>query len=517
MTHRPLALVIIDGWGLSPRREGNAIALARTPVVDGLMGRYPSGRLWAHGEHVGLSPGQMGNSNVGHLNLGAGRVVLQELGRITRAIDDRSFFTNAALSRAMDIPPGRVLHIYGLVSDGGVHSHVEHLEALLEMAAMQDVKRLRVHAITDGRDTAPSSAGPFIDRLEAALRREGHGRDWGVATVMGRYWAMDRDRRWDRIAAAYSAMVHGRGRRAGSAIEAVRSAYQTGETDEFIAPTVIAPPGALPVTLSLGDSVIALNFRADRARQMAGCMGLSGAPIGEGDPSWRLTTFSVYDPQQGIPAAFPPELVEDSVGELVSRAGFRQLRLAETEKYAHVTYFYSGGREEPFAGEDRVMIPSPHVSTYDLKPEMSAEEVTDAALDAIASRDYDFMVMNYANPDMVGHTGILDATVLAVETVDRCLGRLVPALTRAGYRALVLSDHGNAEQVSDPQTGGPITAHTTNPVPVIVVDPDVGPSSLGTGILADAGPTVLDLLGLEPPPKMTARSLLRGERSERLC
>ncbi len=480
--------------------------------MDRLVERYPSGRLQAHAEHVGLAPGQMGNSNVGHLNLGAGRVVMQELGRIDRAIDDGSFGRNAVLCRAMDMASRGTLHVYGLVSDGGVHGHIRHLEALLELARQRDVGRLFVHAITDGRDTPPTSALHYISRLNACLDLHRGDRVWGVATVMGRFWAMDRDRRWDRTAAAYQAMVDGQGYRAASALQAVEAAYERGETDEFVSPTVITAAEKAPLTLGPGDSVIAHNFRADRARQLASCLGSSGEPVGAGPPQWHLTAFSVYDPDLQVPAAFPPTLMEATVGEVVSAAGLRQLRLAETEKYAHVTYFYSGGRHAPFRGEDRVLVPSPRVMTYDERPEMSAGDVTRAAVEAASSRHYDLIVVNYANADMVGHTGNLEATVAAVETVDSCLGRLVPALLSNGYSTLVLSDHGNAEQMQHAETGSSITAHSTNPVPVILVQEDMSRVALSTGVLADAGPTILELMGLGVPEVMTAQSLLSRQR-----
>lgn len=502
-----VVMVVLDGWGLSGSCEGNAIALAHTPVMDALTARYPSGRLWAHGEHVGLAPGQMGNSNVGHLNLGSGRIVLQEMPRIDRAIREGTFYSNPVLWRSMKVAEERV-HLYGLVSDGGVHSHMNHLEALLRMAAQQGILSLAVHAITDGRDTPPRSAGVYLDRLESMLNQfRPPGAHWCVATVIGRYWAMDRDSRWNRIRRAYRAMVAGEGLTASSSREAVDRAYERGHNDEFIEPTVIIPEGQKPTVIGPGDSVLSFNFRADRARQMARCLGVSGAPVGEGPPRWRLATLTLYDRHLDLPVAFPPASVVNPVGEVIASHGLLQLRVAETEKYAHVTYFYNGGREREFPGEDRILVPSPRVETYDLKPEMSAPEVTARVVGAITSRQYDFILVNYANPDMVGHTGVLPAAVRAVECVDACLGTVLEAVRHAGGQALVLSDHGNAEQMLDRLDGEIHTAHSINPVPCILVS-SPGSLCLGEGILADAAPTVLEMLGLPVPEVMTARSLI---------
>jgi 2,3-bisphosphoglycerate-independent phosphoglycerate mutase len=495
----PVGLIILDGLGLSDRRQGNAWALADTPNLDRWWGRVPSSRLLASGEAVGLAPGQMGDSNVGHLNLGAGRVVVQDVLRISRAIASGEFFDNPVLVEACE--PGRVVHLVGLVSDGGVHSHQDHLDALLELARRRKVARVAVHAILDGRDVAPESAGRFLDRLERALLGIG-----GIASVMGRYWAMDRDGRWDRLRAAYAAMVLGQGRRAASARVALADGYARGETDEFLTPTVIQGTGMAPT-----ESVICFNFRADRARQLSRALADPDFPSfpREGGPR-RLTTMTLYDELLPLPHAFAPlPRPAHGLGEWVSKLGLSQLRIAETEKYAHVTYFFSGGRETPYPGERRVLIPSPRVATYDLQPEMSAREVTDAALEEVRRDPPAVVILNYANPDMVGHTGILPAAVRAVETVDACIGRIVPAFRAA----LIVADHGNAEQMLDPTTGGPYTAHTSNPVPAMLLD-DTGPAAvLADGILADVAPTLLELMGLPVPPEMTGRSLLgRSDR-----
>ncbi len=508
MVHGPVAMVILDGWGLRDQENGNAVAMARTPTMDRLWKTYPRGTLLAHGEHVGLGPGQMGNSNVGHLNLGAGRIVPGDLLRINRSISDGSFMDNPVLNAALQQRRAGTVHLYGLVSDGGVHSHMDHLRALLSLARRNSIRRLRVHAMTDGRDTPPRSALLYLDTLSAWLGGEGAGADWTVATVMGRYYGMDRDHRWDRTKAASAALVRGQGRRASGAAEAVEMAYHLGESDEFIVPTVITGPDRQPAVIGEGDSVIAFNFRADRARQLARCLGETGESVGEGRRGWSLATFTRYGEDINSPVAFPPELVTEPLGEVISRAELLQLRAAETEKYAHVTYFFNGGREEPFPGEERILVDSPPVATYDQLPGMCARELTAAVKDEIARDRYQFVLVNYANADMVGHTGNLEAAIGAVEAVDQCLGVLLDSLLNQGFRSLVLSDHGNAEKMLGPGTTGPHTAHTNYPVPVVMVDPSLGPGSLGQGILADAPVTVLDMLGLKKPGVMTARSLV---------
>ena len=530
---RPVVLVVLDGWGLAPDVNGNAVRRARTPNMDRWFSTYPHTSLACAGEAVGLTAGQMGNSNVGHLNLGAGRVVYQDLARISRAVTSGGLFRNPVLLEAMSAAASRTLHFLGLLSPGGVHSHQEHLFALLDMAARNGVRDVAVHVFLDGRDVPPRSALPDIAALEAVISRTGVGR---IATVSGRYYAMDRDRRWERTEKAYRAMVAGEGRRAGSAREAVEVAYARGETDEFVEPTVIVGEEGGPAALIRnGDVVVFFNFRPDRARQLTRAFILpsfDGFPRPGGYLGLRLVTMTKYDTTFPAPAVFAPADIRDTLGEVVSKAGLRQLRIAETEKYAHVTYFFSGGQEAPFPGEDRVLIPSPKVATYDRKPEMSAPEVAAEAVKRIESNEYDLIVLNFANADMVGHTGDFDAAVRAIEATDRVAGRVVAAVLARDGVALVLSDHGNAEQMIDRDTGQARTAHTTFPVPFVVIgrryegagggDPGAGGGddrpgagsaapvpAWPPGILADVAPTVLDIMQLPVPPEMTGRSLLR--------
>lgn len=517
---RPLALIILDGWGISHRVKGNATLLANTPVMQQLQRCYPWSKLEACGEAVGLMPGQMGDSNVGHLNIGAGRVVYQDLVRINRAIASGEFFRNDVLLSAIEHVKrsGGKLHLMGLVSDGGVHSHQEHLYALLRMAAMHSVKDVLIHCFTDGRDTSPTSGLGFMKQLEAKTAELGVGR---VATVVGRYYAMDRDKRWDRTKKAFDAIVHGTGRQAGSGTEAVATAYENGETDEFILPTVVLP--RTPV--EPGDALIFFNFRADRARQLAHAIADNHFPHfdrGQYQPVY-LVGMAQYEEGFHVPAAFPPQYPRNTFGEVISAHGLRQLRIAETEKYAHVTFFFNGMQEKPFPGEDRVLIPSPKVATYDLKPEMSAYEITEEAVKRILSGVYDVIVMNYANPDMVGHTGSLTAAIRAVEAVDQCIGRTISALKECGGAALICADHGNIEEMIDETTGEPHTAHTSNPVPCILVDDRVlhyaaghqgAAVKLRDGILADVAPTLLELLGIEKPAEMDGHSLIQIVQSD---
>lgn len=502
---RPVALIILDGWGLREERENNAVALADTPVMDELWAHWPHSQLEASGEAVGLPRGLMGNSNVGHLNLGAGRIVYQDIVRISRAIADGSFFENEALvgaARRARERGGR-LHLIGLVSDGGVHSSLEHLLALIELGRRQGVETV-IHAFTDGRDTPPTSAGEYFARV-----REAGGR---IASVIGRYYAMDRDKRWDRTERAYRALVLGEGHWAPSPEAALEAAYARGQTDEFIEPVVITDAEGRPLPrIEPRDETVFFNFRADRARQLARALAdpaFDAFRRPEGIGPLPLTQMIEYDEEFPLPTAFPPQYLKETFGEVVARAGLRQLRIAETEKYAHVTYFFNGREETPFPGEERVLIPSPKVATYDLKPEMSAPEVTDRVVQEIESGRFDVVVLNFANPDMVGHTGVLEAAIRACATVDRCLGRVLAALRRQGGAALVLADHGNAEIMVDPETGEPHTAHTTSPVPCILVDERYRGARLRDGILADAAPTLLETLGLEPPAAMTGRSLI---------
>lgn len=507
----PLVLVILDGWGLSERVDGNAIAMANTSNFNSFINEYPHCRLSCCGESVGLPEGQMGNSEVGHLNMGAGRIVYQELTRITRAIRDGSFFRNEELLKSVHSAKkkNKALHLMGLLSDGGVHSHISHLFALLDLAAREKMHSTFVHAFLDGRDVPPANARVYFDSLGQKLSELGFG---AVATVMGRYFAMDRDRRWERTKRAYNAMVYGEGVRARAPVEAVELGYKRGETDEFIQPTVITGGAGEPVAkVSCGDSVIFFNFRPDRARQITrafverdfGCFDR-----GKGYPEVHFTCMTLYDKTIDAPVAFKPQLLKNTLGEVLSKNGITQLRLAETEKYAHVTFFFNGGVERPNPGEDRVLVPSPKVATYDLKPEMSAVEVTDKFLELFHLGKYGVIIVNYANPDMVGHTGDMDAAIKAVETVDHCLGRLVEAVLEKDGTILITADHGNADVMRD-EEGRICTAHTTNPVPFILISRDAAGMALRDGRLEDVAPTILHLLGIPQPQEMTGKSLIK--------
>ncbi|MGI6567822.1 MAG: 2,3-bisphosphoglycerate-independent phosphoglycerate mutase [Firmicutes bacterium] len=505
----PVCLLILDGFGINERQEGNAVYLARTPYLDGIFAKYPGARLLASGEAVGLMEGQMGDSNVGHLNIGAGRIVYQDVARISKAVREGDFQQNEWLIKAMTTcrDKGTALHLMGLLSPGGVHSHSYHLYALLDMAAGFGLEKVYVHAFLDGRDVPPASSHEYMAELESKLEEVGLGQ---VATVSGRYYAMDRDRRWDRTEKAYNALVLGEGRRAQTGSEAVQIAYDSGETDEFVIPTVVVDGQGSPVgTIDDDDSVIFFNFRADRARQITRAF-TDDEFSGFQRRKFPKTTFvgmARYDETINAPYAFPPQDLKNTLGEVVAQAGWRQLRIAETEKYAHVTFFFSGGDEETFPGEDRKLVPSPKVATYDLKPEMSAPEVAAEAVKAINSDEYDLIVLNFANCDMVGHTGILDAAVKAVETIDSCVDQVVTAMLARGGYVVLTADHGNAEQMVDYDTGEPHTAHTVNPVPVVLIT-DRLDIAVRDGILADLAPTVLDLLELEQPPEMTGKSLI---------
>ncbi|GAA0300120.1 2,3-bisphosphoglycerate-independent phosphoglycerate mutase [Rhodovulum strictum] len=500
---KPVILCILDGWGIGPTPRDNAPELAATPAFDRLMATCPHARLTTHGPDAGLPSGQMGNSEVGHTNIGAGRVVAMDLGQIDLAIEDGSFFRNPALRDFIDRvgAAGGTAHLVGLVSDGGVHGHIRHILAAAQAITAAGVP-VAIHALTDGRDVAPKSADRFIAELVAGLPEGAR-----VASVIGRYYAMDRDNRWERVQLAYNAMVNGVGEAADTPEAAVAAAYQRGETDEFIEPTVIGDPPQMKD----GDGLFCLNFRADRAREILRAFADPGFDAFE---TGRRPQFSAilgmveYSDAHNawMSTVFPAREIVNTLGAWVARHGLRQFRLAETEKYPHVTFFLNGGKEEPEPGEDRVMPPSPKVATYDLAPEMSAEAVTDALVAAIG-KGYDLIVVNYANPDMVGHTGILDAAIRACEAVDRGLGRAIEALDRAGGAMIVTADHGNCEMMRDPETGGPHTAHTLNPVPVILVGGPAG-ARLRDGRLADLAPTVLDLMGLPKPPEMTGSSLI---------
>jgi 2,3-bisphosphoglycerate-independent phosphoglycerate mutase len=495
-----VALVVLDGWGIAPDGPGNAVSLASTPVFDSLWERYPHTQLVASGEAVGLPPGQMGNSEVGHLNLGAGTVVKQDLARIDEAIADKSFFENPALKAACAAAragAGR-LHLIGLVSGGGVHSSLDHLRACIELAAREHVPELVLHALTDGRDTAPTSSPAYLAQAETWLRKACEaGVQARVGTVMGRYWGMDRDHRWDRTKRAYDAIVHGVGLRAESPQDAVRLAYGRDETDEFIQPAVIGDPA----TVRSGDGVLTFNFRPDRMRQIVAALGEPDfAEFDRGDaPQVTLTTMTSYQEHWTYPVAFPPARPEVTLASVLADRGERQLHVAETEKYAHVTYFFNGGEEDEYPGEERSLVPSPRdVPTYDHKPEMSAEPAAEQFASrwgkaADEGRPFRFGIINFANPDMVGHTGDIPAAVRAVETVDRCLGRVVDAVTGAGGALIVTADHGNADEMLEAD-GSPDTAHSTNPVPLIVTLE--GLRLREEGILADVAPTALELLGI---------------------
>jgi 2,3-bisphosphoglycerate-independent phosphoglycerate mutase len=514
---RPVALVILDGWGIGRDEPGNAVLAARTPTMDRLLATFPQTTLRCSGEDVGLPAGQMGNSEVGHLNLGAGFVVYQWITRIDRSIADGSFFVNPALVAAVDrcVRDGTTLHLLGLVGEGGVHAHSRHLSALVDLARQRGLHRVAIHAFTDGRDTSPTSALGFVGEVEAVLARNGVGR---IASVSGRYYAMDRDRRWERTRRAYDAIVDGFGPIAPSARSAVESSYANGTTDEFILPTVIANDEHAPARIDPGDEIVFFNFRSDRARQLTEALAVPGF---DAFPRSRVvagicpvTTMTTYEAGLPVSVAFPPHDVVFPVARVVSEAGLTQFHCAETEKYAHVTFFFNGGREAPFPGETRQLIPSPKVATYDLQPEMSAQGVTEAVVAAVSSGEYDFLIVNYANCDMVGHTGVFSAAVAAVETVDACLARVVSALIAAGGVAIVTADHGNAEEMIDRETGGPMTAHTTNPVPVILVTPEAHPlrhAPLRSGsVLSAIAPAILRLLGLDVPADMTTPSLIDG-------
>ncbi len=503
MPKRPYVLVVLDGWGMREEQDGNAIALAKTPNFDGYWESCPHTLVRTDGRFVGLPEGQFGNSEVGHQNLGAGRVVVQTSTRISDAIRDGSFFTNRALLRALTQAHHSRLHLMGLVSDGGVHSSLEHLWALIELAQREHVYNLYIHAFLDGRDTPPTSGAGYVKLVREFCDRQGFGQ---IATLMGRYWAMDRDNRWERTEKAYRALCFAEGFRDSSPPEvAVERAYERGETDEFIKPIVLDPEGAIRD----GDAVIFFNFRPDRARQLTRAFSEKDlTQFHRGPcPQIELVTLTQYDQSFTVPAAFPgEEPLKNIFGEVLSAAGLTQLRIAETEKYAHVTYFFNNGREHPFPKEERKLVPSPKVATYDLKPEMSAYEVTDEAVHRITSRRYDFVLINYANPDMVGHTGVFEAAVKAVEAVDECLGRIVEATRSVGGELLITADHGNADIMRDAQ-GHPHTAHTHSPGPLIYI----GPRKIqlaGGGALCDIAPTLLQLMGLEKPEEMTGRSLI---------
>ncbi|BCJ95681.1 2,3-bisphosphoglycerate-independent phosphoglycerate mutase [Anaerocolumna cellulosilytica] len=510
MSKKPTVLMILDGYGLNEKTEGNAIKLAKTPVMDKIMADYPFVKGYASGMAVGLPEGQMGNSEVGHLNMGAGRIIYQELTRITKEIQDGDFFKNEALLKAIDNckKNNSDLHLYGLLSDGGVHSHITHLYGLLELAKKEGVQKVYIHAFLDGRDTAPTSGKGFAEALTKKCEELGVGK---IATVMGRYYVMDRDNRWDRVEKAYRAIAFGEGATAEDAVAAIQASYDENVNDEFVVPTVIIENGKPVATVKENDSVIFFNFRPDRAREItrAFCDEKFEGFARENRIPLTYVCFSEYDvtiPNKIV--AFHKVSIDKTFGQFLAENNLKQLRLAETEKYAHVTFFFNGGVEVPNTGEERVLVKSPNVATYDLQPEMSAYAVADNLVEAIKSLKYDVIIVNFANPDMVGHTGIENAAVKAVEAIDECVGKSLEALLSVDGQMFICADHGNVEQLIDYITGEPLTAHTTNPVPFILVNYDKEFTLKEGGCLADIAPTMIEMMGLTKPVEMTGKSLL---------
>lgn len=510
MSKKPVVLMILDGYGLNEKREGNAVAIGSTPVMDELMKEYPFVKGYASGMAVGLPDGQMGNSEVGHLNMGAGRIVYQELTRITKSIEDGDFFENPGLMEAVNNAKehNSALHLFGLLSDGGVHSHNTHLYGLLELAKRNGIEKVYVHAFLDGRDTAPTSGKGFMEELVEKMKEIGVGE---VASVIGRYYVMDRDNRWDRVEAAYKAMTAGEGILAESPVQAIADSYAEGVNDEFVKPTVITKNGVPVAKVEDKDSVIFFNFRPDRAREItrAFCADEFDGFAREKRIDTKYVCFTEYDvtiPNKSV--AFHKVTLDNTFGQFLAANGKKQARIAETEKYAHVTFFFNGGVEEPNEGEDRILVNSPKVATYDLKPEMSAYEVCDKLVEAIKSDKYDVIIINFANPDMVGHTGIEAAAVKAVEAVDECVGKAVAAIKEVDGAMFICADHGNCEQLVDYTTGESFTAHTTNPVPFILVNADPAYKLREGGCLADIAPTLIELMGMEQPAEMTGKSLI---------
>ncbi len=509
MSKKPVMLMILDGFGIAEKSEGNAVALAKKPNFDRLVKEYPNTQLQASGMAVGLPEGQMGNSEVGHLNIGSGRIVYQELTRITKAIEDGDFFENEALMKAMKNAKenNTSLHLMGLLSDGGVHSHIGHLKGLLEFAKKEGLQKVYVHAFMDGRDVPPSSGKDFIIKAEEMMKEVGVGQ---IATVSGRYYAMDRDNRWERVQLAYNAIVLGEGEKASSAVEAIENSYHDEKTDEFVIPCVIEEDGHPTATIKNGDSVVFFNFRPDRARELTRAINdKEFAGFKRETLNLTFVTMTQYDKTlEGVNIAFKPQTLVNTLGEYVSSKGLKQLRIAETEKYAHVTFFFNGGVEKENPGEERKVIPSPKVATYDLKPEMSAYEVTDELLNRLDQDKYDMIILNFANPDMVGHTGVVQAAVKAIEAVDECLGKIVDKVLEKDGTVFVTADHGNAETEIDFSTGNPFTAHTTNPVPFVWVSNNINGRTLKSGKLADIAPTMLNVMNLEVPKEMTGECLI---------
>ena len=512
-TPSPLILIVLDGWGLRPAREHNAIALAQTPTYQELLQQYPHASLVTSGDAVGLPSGQMGNSEVGHMNLGAGRIIYQDLTRIDKSVQDGNFFENPALITSMDrcLNDSQALHLIGLVSDGGGHSHLRHLEALVRMAARRGVQRVFIHALTDGRDTAPTGGADSIAKLERTLASASVGR---IASVIGRYYAMDRDQRWERTRRAYNAMTVGDDRTAVSATAFVREAYGNGVTDEFIEPGTVVDATGQPIgLLADGDSVVFFNFRSDRARQLTRALAFDGSMFDGFErkrwPRVHVATLTEYDETFGLPVAFKPEAFSSSLADVLADYRINNLKLAETEKYAHVTYFFNCGKERPLPGEDRILVPSPKVPTYDLQPEMSARDITARLVDDVENQRHRVIICNFANADMVGHTGKIDAAVTAVSTLDQCLTRIVRAVEASGGTVMITADHGNAEQMWDAERQAPHTAHTSNSVPVLLINTELRGAgrALRDGSLRDVAPTMLGILGIPQPVEMTGRDL----------
>lgn len=499
-------LMILDGWGFAPNPEVSAVDLAHTPTLDGLYKKYSSAELLTDGENVGLPKGQMGNSEVGHMNLGAGRIVYQDLVKISKAVEDKSIESNPVLTNALEYAENnrKNVHFLGLLSDGGVHAHLDHLEGLLEMAAKYDCPEVYVHGFTDGRDVDPKSGVGYIEKLSTKLNQTG-GK---LASITGRYYAMDRDKRWERVKKAYDALVHGKGTPTQNLIKSVEASYATGVTDEFIEPLIAVDEHNQPLTkIKEGDVVIFFNYRTDRGRQLTQALSQEAFPEQNMLPlDLHYVTLTQYDKTfKKINVVFEKDNLEDTLGETLSKSGKSQIRIAETEKYPHVTFFFNGGREEPFEGEERIMCPSPKVATYDLQPEMSAYDVRDAILPKIKDEQPDFICLNFANPDMVGHTGDLKAAVKACETVDQCAGTIIAVALENDYKIIVIADHGNCETMVNPD-GSPNTAHTTNPVPLILVDNDK--NTIQNGVLGDIAPTILKLMEIEIPLAMKGTPLV---------
>lgn len=512
MSKKFTALMILDGFGERAEAAGNAVLAAKTPNIDALKQQYPWTKIGASGMSVGLPDGQMGNSEVGHLNIGAGRIVYQELTRITKAISDGDFFQKEEFLGAIENAKqkGTALHLMGLLSDGGVHSHIEHLFALVELAKRQGLEKVYIHCFMDGRDVPPESGKGYMEQLCKKLEEIGAGQ---VATVMGRYYAMDRDNRWERVQKAYEAMVLGQGEQNSCPVAAMQASYDAGVTDEFVLPTVIVKDGEPVAKIGADDSIIFFNFRPDRAREITRTL------IDPAFDGFERAYFPVYyvcmtqydKTFPNVYVAYKPQVLSNTLGEYLAKNGKKQFRIAETEKYAHVTFFFNGGVEQPNEGEDRFLIPSPKVATYDLQPEMSAYEVAEKACEMIRSGNYDVMILNFANPDMVGHTGVMEAAVKACETVDECVGKVVAAIREVGGEVIITADHGNSEMMIDPETKGPFTAHTTNLVPCILVSDARKDAKLKEGgILADLAPTILELMGLPKPGEMEGSSLILG-------